>query len=142
MEVVFAELEASLIYLPGMILKTSMVLAGKNAEVAVYDKMKIAQYTVKCLEEKVPSEIGGIVFLSGGQDDEEATQNLDHMHKLGPLPWHLTYSYGRAIQNPALQAWAVNPTDFAGAQTLLLKAAEKNSLASIGQYEELGSRYF
>jgi fructose-bisphosphate aldolase class I len=135
LEVVFAELKLARVFLPGMILKTSMVLPGKDAEVAVYS-MEIAQNTIKCLKEKVPNEIGGIVFLSGGQNDVEATMNLNAMHKLEPLPWPLTFSYGRAIQDLALQSWASNSNDIESAQKLLLQAAKNNSLASVGKYEK------
>src|SRR3989338_11482819 len=131
---VFNELKIAHVFFPGIILKTSMVLPGKDAKVTV-DNIDIAQNTIKCLKEKVPDVIGGIVFLSGGQKDEEATLNLNAMHNLGPLPWPLTFSYGRAIQNPALKSWALNPNDFTTAQNLLLQAAENNSLASIGKYE-------
>ena len=80
--------------------------------------------------------IGGISFiLSGGQEDEEATIRLNAMHQMGPLPWPLTFSYGRAIQNGALQSWAKNPDDISGAQALLLGAAEQNSKASVGEYK-------
>src|SRR3989344_3755323 len=134
LQIVFEELKLVQVFLPGMILKTSMVIPGKDLKIAV-SNMEIAQNTVKCLKEKVPDVIGGIVFLSGGQKDEEATLNLNAMHNLGPLPWPLTFSYGRAIQNPALKSWALNPNDFTTAQNLLLQAAENNSLASIGKYE-------
>ena len=134
LEVVFAELEKALVFLPGMILKTSMVLPGVDSKIAVHGS-EIAQYTIKCLKEKVPEAIGGIVFLSGGQPDEFATANLNAMHQLGPLPWPLTFSYSRAIQNPVLKAWAFNPSDVTHAQNLLLKTAEKNSLASMGVYK-------
>lgn len=135
LQIVFDELETAGVFMPGIILKTSMVLPGKDVKV-VTDNMEIARNTIKCLKEKVPDMIGGIVFLSGGQSDIEATKNLNAMHKLGPLPWPLTFSYGRAIQNLALQAWAQNPNDVAGAQSFLLAAARNNSLASIGQYEK------
>lgn len=135
LEVVFSELAKASVFLPGIILKTSMVIPGSNAKVSV-SSIEIAQNTVKCLKEKVPDAIGGIVFLSGGQGDEDATKNLNVMHQLGPLPWPLTFSYGRAIQNPALEAWAKNPNDINSAQTFLLIAAENNSLASIGKYEK------
>ena len=134
LEIVFMELEALNVFLPGIILKTSMVLPGKDSKVAV-SNTEIAQNTIKCLKEKVPDTISGIVFLSGGQDDEEATKNLNAMHKLEHLPWLLTFSYGRAIQNGALQSWAKNPQDVKGAQKLLLQAAKNNSLASVGKYE-------
>ena len=133
LEIVFAELAEANIFLPGMILKTSMVLPGKDLKIAV-SNMEIARNTIKCLREKVPNAIGGIVFLSGGQSDDDATLNLNAMKNSGSLPWPLSFSYGRAIQNPALQSWAKNPSDIAGAQALLLKAAENNSLASVGKY--------
>ncbi len=134
LEVVFNELKRANIFFLGMILKTSMVIPGKDAKVSV-SNIEIAQTTVKCLKEKVLKEIGGIVFLSGGQSDEDAIKNLNAMHQLGPLPWPLTFSYGRAIQNPALESWAKNPADVALAQKLLVQAAQSNSLASIGQYK-------
>ncbi len=133
LKVVFGELEKAGVYLPGTILKTNMVLPGKDYKVSVFDS-EIAKNTIKCLKENVPNTIGGIVFLSGGQDDEAAVRNLDAMHKLGPLPWPLTFSYGRAIQNGSLNAWAKNPNELGVAQSLLLAAAKKNSLASVGAY--------
>ncbi len=134
LEIVFAELSAANIFLPGMILKTSMVFPGKDAKVVV-SNMEVAQNTIKCLKEKVPVVIGGIVFLSGGQSDNNAMLHLNAMKNLGPLPWPLSFSYGRAIQNPALESWAKNPNDIATAQAFLLQAAENNSLASVGKYE-------
>ncbi|MES3031829.1 MAG: class I fructose-bisphosphate aldolase [Patescibacteria group bacterium] len=134
LEIVFDELKTANIFLPGMILKTSMVIPGKDSKVAV-SNVEVAQNTVKCLKEKVPDVIGGIVFLSGGQNDTDAIMNLNEIYKLGPLPWPLTFSYGRAIQNPALESWAKNPSDVALAQKLLLQAAKNNSLASMGEYK-------
>jgi len=134
LQVVFDELRTANVFIPGIILKTSMVLPGKDTK-EKSSSGKIAEMTIKCLKEKVPSVIGGIVFLSGGQSDEDATRNLNAMHKIGPLSWPLTFSYGRAIQNPALQSWAKNSSDIANAQKLLLEAARNNSLASIGQYK-------
>ena len=134
LKIVFNALQVKEIFIPGIILKTSMVLPGKDAEIKIHQN-EIARLTVKCLKEHVPEHIGGIVFLSGGQSDEDAAVNLNNMHKLGPLPWPLTFSYGRAIQNPALQSFAASPGDFATAQKLLLEAAALNSFASLGQYE-------
>ena len=79
--------------------------------------------------------IGGIVFLSGGQSDEKATLNLNAMHQIADLPWPLTFSYGRAIQNKALRSWAQNSKDIAIMQKLLLESAKINSLASVGKYQ-------
>lgn len=136
LSMVFQALKEAELYLPGVILKTSMVLPGKDLDLQVYDT-EVAQKTVAALKEKVPEILGGIVFLSGGQDDTAATLRLNEMAKLQPLPWRLTFSYGRAIQNNALKSWAEDPGDVTSAQNLLLKAAENNSLASIGEYNEI-----
>jgi len=133
LDIVFKTLKEKNVFIPGMILKTSMVLSGKDAAVK-FEARDIADMTIQCLEEHVPQDIGGIVFLSGGQRDEEAAENLNAMNNLAPLPWPLTFSYGRAIQNKALEAWAKNPSDVSAAQKLLLASAEANSLARIGKY--------
>jgi len=134
LDIVFSELQSADVFIPGIILKTSMVISGEEAKIRANSE-KVAEMTIKCLKEHVPDDIGGIVFLSGGQGDEEATLNLNAMHQMGSLPWFLTFSYGRAIQNPALSAWAKNPKDIATAQTFLLESAKANSLASIGKYQ-------
>ena len=115
LDIVFKTLIKNNIFIPGMILKTSMVISGKDS--SIQSKVEdIAKMTIKCLTEHVPNEIGGIVFLSGGQDDEQASINLNAMHAHEPLPWPLTFSYGRAIQNKALISWAKNPSDIMTAQ--------------------------
>ena len=134
LDILFSELKKQEVFIPGIILKTGMVMPGKGANEKVTPE-KIAEMTIRCLKEYVPEEIGGIVFLSGGQEDLEATVNLNAMHKVGSLPWPLTFSYGRAIQNPALQSWAKNPEDISSAQALLLERAKANSLASVGEYK-------
>ncbi len=131
--ILFKELKAKGIFMPGIILKTSMVLAGKDAPTPSSPE-EIAEMTLKCLKEHVPADIGGIVFLSGGQDDQDATLNLNTMHKRGSIPWPLTFSFNRAIQNSTLESWAKNPQDIVGAQKLLLQNAEANSKASVGEY--------
>lgn len=129
----FNELKNKEIYLPGLILKTSMVISGKDCPVQA-TKEQIAEMTIKCLKENVPSDIGGIVFLSGGQTEAQACENLRTMHQMYPdLPWPLSFSYGRAIQYPALKAWAANMDDVAGAQALLLENARNNANANLGQ---------
>ena len=135
LDIVFKTLTAKNIFIPGMILKTSMVISGKEA-VTQSQANDVAKMTTKCLLEHVPKEVGGIVFLSGGQSDEEATQNLNAMNDYSPLPWPLTFSYGRAIQNKALMSWAKNPSDISTAQKLLLASAKVNSLARMGEYKE------
>jgi len=134
LDILFSELKKQEVFIPGIILKTGMVMPGKGANEKVTPE-KIAEMTIRCLKEYVPEEIGGIVFLSGGQEDLEATVNLNAMHKVGSLPWPLTFSYGRAIQNPALQSWAKTPEDISSAQALLLERAKANSLASVGEYK-------
>ncbi len=133
LDIIFKTLKEKNIFIPGMILKTSMVISGKDSTVQSLAQ-DVAGMTIKCLIEHVPKEIGGIVFLSGGQDDEQASLNLNAMYKYAPLPWPLTFSYGRAIQNKALMSWAKNSSDITTAQELLLSAAKSNSLARIGKY--------
>lgn len=131
--ILFRELENEGVYLPGLILKTSMVLAGKEYADRV-DAREVAEKTLRCFKEKVPNEIGGIVFLSGGQSTEEATEHLRLMHEMDrSLPWALSFSYGRAIQQPALESWAKNPNDIMSAQKLLLEYARVNSDANLGK---------
>ena len=134
LDVLFSELRNLNIFIPGIILKTSMVIAGQDAKTKSSPEA-VARLTIKCLMEHVPAHIGGIVFLSGGQDDEEATMNLNAMHKIRSLPWPLTFSYSRAIQNTVLKSWAKNPSDIAGAQALFIERARANSLASRGEYK-------
>ena len=97
---------------------------------------EVARLTVKCLESTVPQAMPGVVFLSGGQSDELATAHLNQMNELGRGPWQLSFSYGRALQAPALKAWSGNPENMAAAQAALLKRARLNSLARTGEYRE------
>ncbi|MEK9159483.1 MAG: class I fructose-bisphosphate aldolase [Patescibacteria group bacterium] len=130
----FAELAEQGVALEGTILKVSMVLAGKDAAVQSSEG-DVAAQTVKCLKENVPSNIAGVVFLSGGQSDAKSTVHLNLMHQLGEaLPWPLSFSYGRGIQQPGLKAWAANRVDVAGAQKLLVHRAHMNGLAAEGKY--------
>ncbi|MDO8557654.1 MAG: class I fructose-bisphosphate aldolase [bacterium] len=134
-DMIFAELAEQGIALAGMILKTSMVLSGKDNP-AQASTEEIARLTVKCLKEHVPHSLAGVVFLSGGQDDEDATIRLNAMHRLGEmLPWPLSFSYGRGIQNPALKIWATDKTKIKEAQVALLERARANALASRGKYK-------
>ena len=134
LDIMFAEFKALDVFIPGVILKTSMVISGKEAPDRA-NAQKVAEMTLDCLKKHVPTDIGGVVFLSGGQSEEESTVHLNLMHQMGALPWNLSFSYSRAIQARVLEYWAKNPDDVAGAQKLLLEIAEKNSLASMGQYK-------
>jgi len=117
------------------VLKPSMVISGKNApRQAGVDE--VAQRTVKTLRRTVPAAVAGIVFLSGGQSDEIATEHLNAMNRLfrGNLPWPLSFSYGRALQQPSLKAWKGSAANVAAAQAALLHRARMNSLATLGKY--------
>lgn len=134
LKALFVELEEQGVALEGTILKVSMVLAGKDAAVQSTEQ-EVAMQTVKCLKENVPANIAGVVFLSGGQSDAKSTVHLNLMHQLGEaLPWPLSFSYGRGIQQPALKAWAANRADVVGAQKLLVHRAHMNGLAAEGKY--------
>lgn len=122
------------VLLEGSILKASMVISGKDcAERAGIEK--VAEATVECLLNTVPAAVMGVVFLSGGQGDEEATAHLDAINRLGTFPWPLSFSYGRALQAPALKLWGENPrNNIESAQKVLLHRARMNGLATMGQY--------
>ena len=123
------------VLLEGSILKASMVVSGKDCseQAGVED---VARSTVECLLNTVPAAVAGIVFLSGGQGNEEATQHLDAMNRLGDFPWPLSFSYGRALQAPALALWGEDiSNNSAAAQKVLLHRARMNGLAATGKYD-------
>ncbi|MBO9647822.1 MAG: fructose-bisphosphate aldolase class I [Variovorax sp.] len=116
-----------------MLLKPSMVVPGKaHALQATSDE--VASETIRVLRRGVPAAVPSINFLSGGQSPVEATANLDALNRRGPQPWHLSFSYGRALQEPALQAWQGRPANVLQAQEALLKRARLNGAASVGAY--------
>lgn len=133
LEGLFRHLAMHRVDLTGTLLKTNMVLSGKNASDRA-SVQEVAQQTVKCLAENVPDEIPGIVFLSGGQGDEEATAHLDAMNKLGRQPWELSFSYGRALQAPAIEAWKGEASNVEAAQKALYHRAKLNGAARSGSY--------
>jgi fructose-bisphosphate aldolase class I len=96
---------------------------------------EIAQKTLAVLRDCVPASVPGIVFLSGGQTDEQATARLNVMNQMGPHPWELSFSYGRALQAPALKAWRGDPANLAAAQQAYAKRARLNGLARSGDYK-------
>ena len=131
----FKELFSQGVVLEGIILKPNMVLAGyDSSKKASVDQ--VAEMTVMVLKRCVPSAVPGIAFLSGGQSDENATAHLNKMNKIlgNNSPWNLTYSYGRALQAPALKAWSGHPSKIVDAQKAFYKRAELNSLATLGNY--------
>ena len=134
LEVVFSELVTHGVNLKGICLKPNMVIDGT----LVTDKSSpktIAEKTISCFKEVVPEDVPGIVFLSGGQSEIEATENLDQMNKIGNLPWNLSFSYGRALQASALQAWSGKVENEETASMAFNHRAEMNSLATLGKWD-------
>lgn len=130
----FEELAGQDVMLEGTILKASMVIAGKKAA-KQSSVEEVAKETLRVLKETVPANLAGVVFLSGGQGDEQATEHLNAMNKAGKVPWPLSFSYARAIQNPVLKLWAANPSANVGkAQQTLLFRSKMNGLATQGKY--------
>lgn len=135
-DLLFEELQLQGVYLEGCILKTSMIISGKDADSRAGVE-QVAAATLQGLKAHVPSELAGVVFLSGGQSELESTQHLNAMNKLEEeKPWPLTFSYGRAIQQPALEIWAKNFDDVDLAQKALTHRALANGLASKGEYTD------
>ncbi|XP_045465933.1 fructose-bisphosphate aldolase-like [Harmonia axyridis] len=123
------------VFLEGTLLKPNMVTAGQSAKTKA-SKEEIAKATVTALSRTVPPAVPGITFLSGGQSEEEATQNLDAMNRYqGKKPWALTFSYGRALQASVLKAWGGKDANVAAGQQELMIRAKANSEASLGKYE-------
>ena len=130
----FEEMTGQNVFMEGVILKASMVIAGKEAAKQSSPE-EVARETVRCLKETVPSNFSGVVFLSGGQGDEQATENLNVMNKISGTAWPLSFSYSRAIQNPVLKIWAADPkNNLPKAQAALLFRSKMNSLATEGKY--------
>ena len=129
----FDELFRQCVYLPGTILKPNMVLSGYSAATQAPDE-EIAAKTLGVFKATVPAAIPGIVFLSGGQSDEDATARLNLMNTMGPLPWALSFSYGRALQAPALKAWGGQAGNLGAGQAAFAKRARLNGLAAKGEY--------
>jgi fructose-bisphosphate aldolase class I len=133
LESVFDQLFEHRIHLEGMVLKPNMVISGKKCAQRA-SPADVAAATVRCLKRHVPSSVPGIAFLSGGQTEREATEHLSLMNQVGGLPWALTFSYGRALQDSALKTWAGKADAFAAGQKAFLKRAKLNGLAQLGRY--------
>jgi len=134
-QMLFEVLRSAKVKLENLILKTNMIVPGKKSE-GKMDSQTVAQMTTRCLKNGVPTNVGGIVFLSGGMSELDATKNLNEINKIEGLPWRLTFSYGRALQDTALTTWAGRSENVEAAQKQFLKRAKLNSLASMGQYLE------
>jgi fructose-bisphosphate aldolase class I len=133
LQAVFTELHDQRVEFRGVLLKPNMVLSGYEAgDRAGIDE--VADATLECLHRHVPAAVPGIVFLSGGQTDEDATAHLNAMNQRGPHPWQLSFSYGRALQAPALKAWGGNEEKLEAAKQAYLHRARLNGAARSGSY--------
>jgi fructose-bisphosphate aldolase, class I len=133
LQVTFNELFLQRVHLEGMILKPSMVVSGKdNPRQAGVEE--VAQRTIQCLKRTVPAAVPGIAFLSGGQSAVSATEHLNAMNKLGLHPWQVSFSYARALQDPALKAWKGEAGNVTTAQRIFYHRAKMNSAARSGSY--------
>ncbi|HSY22149.1 MAG TPA: class I fructose-bisphosphate aldolase [Polyangiaceae bacterium] len=137
-EALFEELVRQRVVLEGCLLKTNMVLSGKEAAKRASPD-EVAEESLRCFRRTVPAAVPGIVFLSGGQEDEESVVNLDAIGRLvrrRAAPWPLTFSYGRGLESEPMRAWAGQSANKAAAQAALLHRARLTSLASLGQYRD------
>jgi fructose-bisphosphate aldolase class I len=133
LEAVFSTLFAERVRYEGMLLKPNMVLSGYSChEQASVDE--VADYSIRCFRATVPAAVPGIVFLSGGQSDELATAHLNAMNQRGPHPWELSFSYGRALQAPALKAWKGEAANLDAGRQAFLHRARLNGAARFGSY--------
>lgn len=136
LKIQFAQLYEHNVLLEGTILKPSMVISGSDAANRAGTE-EVAEATIDCLLNAVPAALAGIVFLSGGQGDVEATRHLDAMNKMGDLPWPLSFSYGRALQAECLKTWGADPrANREKAQKILAHRARMNGLAALGEWSE------
>jgi fructose-bisphosphate aldolase class I len=133
LKALFMQLELHRVDLPGLLLKTNMVISGKK-DTNRAGVQEVAEKTVAALKDSVPTDVPGIVFLSGGQNDEEATAHLDAMNKIGGFPWELSFSYGRALQAPSLAAWKGEASNVEAGQKALFHRAKLNGAARSGSY--------
>jgi fructose-bisphosphate aldolase class I len=131
----YSQLYYAKVPLEQTVLKPNMVVAGKRCKTQA-SRHEVAERTVKVLKRCVPTAVPGIAFLSGGQSDEDATAHLSYMNALGPLPWKLSFSYGRALQAAALQAWGGKAENFAAGQRAFSHRAKMNSAAALGKWSE------
>jgi fructose-bisphosphate aldolase, class I len=133
LRMVFDQLHEHRVHLETMLLKPNMVIAGLKCKEQA-STLEVAESTLRCVRRTVPAAVPGIVFLSGGQSDVLATQHLNRMNQISGVPWQLSFSYGRALQAPALRAWG--GTNIAAGQQQLSHRARCNSAARYGRYSE------
>ncbi len=141
LKTVFQQLDEQGVALSGIVLKPNMVLSGKECSDQA-DLDEVARQTIDCFLDCVPAAVPGIAFLSGGQTDEQATSHLNRMNQLETsLPWYLTFSYGRALQQAPMKAWSGDNSRTAEVHQKILQRAQVNALASQGQFEEAASAH-
>jgi len=133
LQALYTELFDQRVEREGSLLKTNMVVSGYDAAEQA-DVDTVAEMTIKCLENTVPAAVPGVVFLSGGMSDEDATERLNAMNQRGPHPWELSFSYGRALQAPALKAWGGDAGNREAAQQAFYRRAKFNGAARSGSY--------
>jgi fructose-bisphosphate aldolase class I len=133
LDALYTELFDQRVDLFGTLLKPNMVLSGYSASSRA-DADEVAEYTLRCFYKHVPAAVPGIVFLSGGQSDEDATAHLNAMNARGAHPWQISFSYGRALQAPAIKAWSGKPENVEAGQRAYYHRAKMNSAARTGVY--------
>jgi fructose-bisphosphate aldolase, class I len=133
LQALYTELFDQRVRREGSLLKTNMVVSGYDAPEQA-DVDTVAEMTIRCLKNTVPAAVPGVVFLSGGMSDEDATARLNAMNQRGPHPWELSFSYGRALQAPALKAWVGDANNVEAAQRAFYRRAKFNSAARSGSY--------
>ena len=131
----FEELILHKVDLKGIILKPNMILAGNKSKIKISQE-EVAKFTLDCLKNSVPSEVAGIAFLSGGQSEIEATENLNLINKYNDTNFIMSYSYGRALQQSALKFWSKNTQDLVGTQKIFNHRAKMNTLAAQGKWSK------
>lgn len=134
LQILFQTLQTYRVDLEGLILKSSMVIAGDMCPEQTTPE-QVANATLRTFHMSVPHEVGGIVFLSGGQASKRSTENLNAIAKMGEQPWPITFSFSRAIEEPVLMTWQGKPENIGEAQKMLLYVSKMNSLASLGKYD-------
>ncbi len=134
LKTVFEQLYYQRVALEGMVLKPNMIVPGKKSQKRA-SVNEVAEKTLKVLKACVPASVPGIAFLSGGQSDEQATAHLDAMNRMGPLPWRVSFSYGRALQAAPQKTWSGKSENVAAAQRAFGHRAMMNGLASLGQWK-------
>ena len=133
LEEVFTELDAHRVLFEGMLLKPNMVIPGMKCT-RQESVQRVAEATIRCMTRYVPAAVPGIVFLSGGQSAQDATDHLNAINMMGPHPWEVSFSYGRALQAPVLAAWKGQEGNLADAQKTFFKRCKLNGLARDGKY--------